>query len=285
MGLSSQEEGLTSVICGPVRAALLLGIAMTRKGTGFSSTARHYLRTAGLTAIVSVVVATGTVASAQGFRIDFLAMSPVIRVQGDEMRPETVRLLSGLAKIESDLLLGNLFAHDGLSNPEGSHFTHPRKETYPEIKEGLVAAGVPDFEEALMALEAGGDAEAVMAAFKHAEEAIVHARATLKPTGTELAASIMEQTRAAVAEINASGPTEVASYQDAWAMLMIARSEVDLLIHNEDPALRKASGEMAMALDDVILSMPDPAARGPVEFDPTPIVDAFGKLEALVGSV
>lgn len=42
---------------------------------------------------------------------------------------------------------------------------------------------------------------------------------------------------------------------------------------------------MGMALDDVILSMPDPAITAPVEFDPAPIAALLARLEALAGAI
>jgi len=77
----------------------------------------------------------------------------------------------------------------------------------------------------------------------------------------------------------------VNNYQDAWAMLMVARGQVDLLMGNSDPAIAKAATDMGMALDDVILSMPDPNVAAPVEFDPAPINALKEKMEALAGTI
>ena len=68
-------------------------------------------------------------------------------------------------------------------------------------------------------------------------------------------------------------------------MLMVARSQVDLLVRDADPAIAKAAGEMALVLDDVILSMPDPNQPAPITVDAAPFQAALGKLEALAGSV
>ena len=41
----------------------------------------------------------------------------------------------------------------------------------------------------------------------------------------------------------------------------------------------------AMALDEIILSMPDPNQTAPVSFDPTPILDLIGRLGKIDESV
>lgn len=251
----------------------------------FSSVSRFGMRTARSAILVASGLALAPAVSAQAFRTELLGQPTLVRVQAQAANPETVRLLSGLAKIESDLQLGMLFLMDGLTNPEGSHFTHPRAETWPEIKDALLAAGVADFEALLQKLEAGGEQEAVVDAYTEVIAALMHARTTLNPSDKDAILSIVEQARAVVGEINAEGPTEVNNYQDAWAMLMVARSQVDLLMKNKDPAIAKAAGDMAMAFDDVILSMPDPSVKAPVDFDPSPIISAVGMLEALAGSV
>lgn len=224
-------------------------------------------------------------AYAQAFRSDVLAIPGVVSVEAQASNPETVRLLTGLAKIESDLQLGMLFLRDGMTSLEGSHFTDPRKETLPEIKEGLSAAGVEDFQRLLLELEAGGDKQTVTKSYGEVIAAVMMARAVLHPSDRDLIQSIVDQTKAVVAEINANGPTDVANYQDAWAMLIVARTQLDLLVRNPDPAVAKSAGDMALALDDVILAMPDPNQLAPVAFDPAPITAAIEHLEALAGSV
>jgi hypothetical protein len=115
--------------------------------------------------------------------------------------------------------------------------------------------------------------------------ALAMARSTLAPTNRDLLLSIVAQAEAVVGEINATGPTEVNNYQDAWAMLMVARGQVDLLMGDSDAAIKSAATEMALALDDVILSMPDPNVAAPVEFDPAPINALKEKMEALAGTI
>ncbi len=209
----------------------------------------------------------------------------LILAQAAATDPETVRILAALAKIESDLNLGMLFMQDGLTNPEGSHFAHPRAETLPGIAAGLAAAGAQDLEPLLLALEGGGDAATVTSNFQAVITGIMLARSSLKPTNRDLLLSIVAQTEAIAAEINASGPTEGNNYQDAWAMLMVARGQVDLLMGDPDAAIKSAATEMALALDDVILSMPDPNVAAPVDFDPAPINALKEKMEALAGTI
>jgi hypothetical protein len=224
-------------------------------------------------------------APAQGFRVDLLAPPGPILTQAAVSPEETVRLLTGLAKIQSDMILGLLFLQDGISSTGGSHFSAPRAETYPGLKDGLLAAGAVDFEPQLIALEAGGDKEAVLAAYAAANVAVIQARSILRATSRDLLQSIVEQTRAAAAEINPEGPTEVASYQDAWAMTMVARSQVDLLLFSGDGAVIKAANQMALTLDDVILYLPDPSVGTPVELDASVLLEALTVLEGLAGSV
>ena len=214
-----------------------------------------------------------------------IGSNTVVLAETTATNPETVRLLAGLGKIESDLQLGMLFMQDGLTNPEGSHFTHPRAETVPEIKDGLAAAGVEDFEPLLVTLESGGDAAAVTANYQAVITALIHARSALKSTDRDFLLSIVAQVEAVAGEINAAGPTEVNNYQDAWAMLMVARGQVDLLMGGADPAIKAAATEMGLALDDVILSMPDPNVAAPVELDPAPILTLKAKMEALAGTI
>ncbi|MBL9053783.1 MAG: hypothetical protein JNN02_08635 [Tabrizicola sp.] len=66
---------------------------------------------------------------------------------------------------------------------------------------------------------------------------------------------------------------------------MVARGQVDLLMGGADPAIKAAATEMGLALDDVILSMPDPNVVAPVEFDPAPILTLKAKMEALAGTI
>lgn len=251
----------------------------------FPWTTRCQVSCVALGVLSAALFALAPSADAQAFRVEIPVPTGPILAEATAGNPETVRLLTGLAKIESDLQLGLLFLKDGLVDPEGSHFTHPRIETLPALRDGLAAAGVADIEPFLVALEAGGDEDAVMSAFTAATGALMKARSILRPSTKDMLLSIVDQARAVAAEINPTGPTELANYQDAWAMLTVARTQIDLLVRNEDPAVAKAARDMALAFDDVILSMPDPNAGGPVTFDPAPILAAIGILEGLAGSV
>lgn len=244
----------------------------------------------GRTLALALIVGLGLVPSqplmAQAFKTTVLAPAPApVPVEGEAQNAETVLLLSALAKIESDLLLGMLFLADGLVNPDGSHFTHPRIETYPLIKDGLAAAGVADFEGLLQKVEGGGDQATVTAAYTEVVAALTQARSKLNPSTRDMVLSIVEEVRADLGEFNPTGPTEVNDFQDGWAMLVVARGHVDLLTRSDDPVVAKAALEMGQALDDVILSMPDPAVTAPVDFDPAPIAALLARLEALAGSV
>jgi hypothetical protein len=232
-----------------------------------------------------VLAGAATTATAQGFRVEVLGKPGPILAQATAPSEETVRLLTGLAKIQSDLMLGLLFLQDGMVSAEGSHFSHPRAETYPGLKDGLIAVGIADFEPQLIALEAGGSKETVLAAYAAANGAVMQARSTLRASDRDLLTSIVEQARAIAAEINPAGPTAVESYQDAWAMVMVARSQTDLLLFSADPKVATAAKKMALTLDDVIISLPDPNVSMPVEVEATLILEAVGALEGLAGSV
>jgi hypothetical protein len=222
---------------------------------------------------------------AQGFRADTLHPLAPVLADAPAASPETVRLLTGLAKIQSDLMLGLLFLQDGMDSSEGSHFADPRAETYPALKEALMAAGVADFEPQLVALEAGGTKETVLAAYVAANAAVMGARSTLRPSDRDVLNSIVEQVRAIAAEINPAGPTDAAEYQDAWAMVMVARSQVDFLMFSSDPKVVATANKMALTLDDVILSLPDPNTSAPVALDPALVLGTIGTLEGLAGDV
>lgn len=254
--------------------------------TAFNTIRTCYVRKTAPVAIATVLtMALASVATAQVYRAEILHTPTVIRVEGEAQSADTVMLLASLGKIESDLQLGMLFLVDGLVNPDGSHFTHPRIETYPMIKDQLIAAGVADFEGLLEKLEGGGDSATVTAAYTDVVTALAKARSTLNPSTKDMVLSIVEQARAVVDEINPAGPTEVNNFQDGWAMLMVARGQVDLLLGDADPAIVQAATDMGTAMDDVILSMPDPAVTAPVEFDPAPIAALLAELEGLAGAI
>lgn len=235
--------------------------------------------------VSTLAVAMASATSAQVYRAEILTTPTVIRVEGEATNADTVMLLTGLASIERDMMLGMLFLQDGLTSTVGSHFTHPRAETWPGIKDGLAAAGIADFEPLLATLETETDQAAVTAAYMQVNTAVLQAQSALQASEHDRVLAIVEGIRAAHDRFNAAGPTEIVNYQDGWAGLMIERGKVDLLMQSSDPAIAKSAGDMGMAMDNVILSMPDPAVKAPVEFDPAPIADLLAQLEALAGAI
>ena len=238
-----------------------------------------------LAVATGLCLATATSVSASLFHSTATVKPVLVQAEVAANDPETVRLLAGLARIESELQLGNLLLQLGQADAESSDFADPRAETLPGIKDGLAAAGVADLEPLLQALEAGGDAATVTANYQKVITGLAVARSTLNPSNHDLLLSVAAQTTAAVALINASGPTEVRAYQDAWSMLMIARGQVDQLLGDADPAIVQAATEMGRDLDDVILSLPDPAVTEPVELDLAPIQALEAKMEGLAGAI
>jgi hypothetical protein len=85
----------------------------------------------------------------------------------------------------------------------------------------------------------------------------------------------------AAAKINAAGPTAVPAYQDAWAIVMSARGELDLLMRDADPTIAKLAKEEAMLFDDLIISLPDPHQPSPVAVDIGLFNDLVSRLETL----
>ncbi|WP_137111415.1 hypothetical protein [Rhodobacter sp. SY28-1] len=232
-----------------------------------------------LSATLSMMAAPSV--QAQAFRTEALRVPQVTAIKIEATNPDIVRVLAKIAAIRADLQLGLLFAADGLSHPEGSHFTHPRKEAWPEIKDAFVAAGGADLAPLLETLEKASTGDEINAAFKAVEAELAKTRVALNPTAEDSVMSLLAMARSAADEINPSGPTEVFAYQNAWAILMVARGELDLLARNEDPAIAKWAAEAALAFDDLILSMPDPNLAGPVEYDVAPINDLISRLENL----
>jgi hypothetical protein len=207
--------------------------------------------------------------------------STVVVPVGDE----TVTLIAGLIGIERDLLLGQLFLQDGLVSAEGSHFTHPRHDNFPAIKDGLAKAGAPDLEPLLIALEQATDKDAVNEAYKGVLSGLQQAKSALQPTEQDFMGAIIQTVEAAAAILDPSGTTEVIAYQEAWGLLMVARSQLDVLASSSDPAIKTAASGMALAFDDVILFAPDPNASAPVPFDPALVTQLLGTLTGQAASI
>ena len=202
-----------------------------------------------------------------------------------EVGDETISLIAGLIGIERDLLLGQLFLQDGMVSTEGSHFTHPRHDSFPAIKDGLAKAGAPDLEPLLIALEQAVEKAAVNAAYTGVLSGLQQAKVALQPTEQDIMAAVVHTVEAAAAMLDPSGTTEVIAYQEAWGLMMVARSHLDVLTSSSDPAIKSSASAMALAFDDVILFAPDPNASAPVPFDPALVAQLIGTLKGQAASI
>ncbi|WP_284164611.1 hypothetical protein [Frigidibacter sp. SD6-1] len=191
---------------------------------------------------------------------------------------QVANLIAGLMGIERDLLLGQLFLQEGMVSAEGSHFAHPRRDNFPVIKDGLAAAGAPDLEPALIALENAKTREEVNAAYLAALGEVEKAKQALQPSDQDLLSAVIATTSAGAEMLDPSGSTDIVSYQECWGLLMIARDQLDMLVLSEDAMVKQAAIKMVLAFDDVILGLPDPASNGSVAIDPMPV-------EALIESM
>lgn len=240
---------------------------------------------ASVTVVIALGLALTSPLSAQALRTDGPTSPAAILVEGEAAKVETVVMLTGLAAIERDMMLGILFLNDGLVSTVGSHFTHARQESLPLIKDGLAAAGIADFEPLLVALEGATDDDAVKAAEQAVMTAVLKAGSALKPSDQDRIMAMVAGLKAAHDRFNAAGPTDAVDYQNGWAGLIVERGKVDLLMKSADPAIAKAATDLAVALDDIILSLPDPATAAPVTFDPAPIAELLGQISALDASI
>ena len=233
--------------------------------------------------LATALIGPGPMVMAQVIGPDLSAPTSALTVEGTAASAETIQLLTALARIEADLQLGMLTLQDGAG--QGAHFSEARARTYPAIKDALSRAGIADFEAELLALEAGGGGAGMTAAYTEATIAIMRARSVLRPSAEDSLRSMLDQASAISAAINPAGPTEAEPYRDAWAMLMVLRNQVDLLTRGQDPAVMTAARDLGLALDDIIIFMPDPNTFRPVSFDPAPLLQVMGGLETLAGSV
>ncbi len=235
--------------------------------------------------LMTVTLASGLTADAQALRTEALVNPTARPVEAEAPQTETVLLLTGLAAIERDMMLGMLFLQDGLVSTVGSHFTQPRLETWPGIKDGLASAGIADFEGLLITLEAETDKAAVIEAQKAVIVAVLQAESALRATDQDRILAIVAEVQGAHDRFSPTGTTDVVDFQDGWAGLIVARGKVDLLMKSADPAVAKAALDMALAMDEVILALPDPAVSAPVAFDPAPVAALLARVEALATSV
>lgn len=200
---------------------------------------------------------------------------PALLIHAEAPAPDKVRLLLGLGEIRADLQQAMLAEGPGAA----AHFVHARAEVWSGVKEAMLAAGVADLEPVLQKLESGGGKDALRKGMVEAEAALQKARSVLAPTDADVVQVVTALAQGAAGRINASGPTGAQEYQAAWGFLMAARGELDLLARSADPGMAKLAMAEAMAIDEMLISLPDPAAGGAVRVDPTPILDLIGRLQ------
>jgi hypothetical protein len=122
----------------------------------------------------------------------------------------------------------------------------------------------------------------VAAAYSAVEGALMQGRAALSPTSADALLSLHAiATKVATGTISQSGPTDAHAYQDAWAMIMAARGDLDLLMRDSDPSIANYASEAAMAFDEVIISLPDPNQTAPLELDPAMFNGLVARLEQM----
>lgn len=252
---------------------------MTQLATKPFTRLQRHLAVAALSTLAAAVVASPL--DAQSFRSDALHLPATNPINIEASSNDTVRVLAGIGEIRAALQLGLLFLEEGLTHPDGSHFKTPRAHIYPEIKESLAMVGAPDLEPLFQALETAADKEAVMAAFSAVEGGLQQARSKLAPTSADTILAVRAMAGDAAAMINASGPTDVRTYQDAWAIIMSARGELDLLMRDPDPTIAKLAKDEAMLFDDLIIALPDPHQPTPVAVDVSLFNDLVSHLETL----
>jgi hypothetical protein len=194
-------------------------------------------------------------------------------------KAETVRLLVGLGEIEAMLQLGVLLADEAGAQAARDSFDRALTAEWPALRDGVLQAGGPDLEPALARLASGESA-----AFPEALMGLAKARTALNPAATDLVAAMLAQGKSVAAGLNPAGPTDVTGYRAAWSGLMVLRGKVDLLLRDPDPSVVQAATATALALDDLILSLPDPKALAPVMLDPAQVAAALKPLEAVAGA-
>lgn len=252
---------------------------MTQFHARFSSFARFGSRALRLASVAAAGLALADAAAAQTFRSETLGWQARTEIKIEASSPEIVRLLAGIMEIRSDVQLGLLAKQDGRP---AAHINDARTIVWPEHREALMAAGMVDLDPLLQKLDAATDKAAIVAAHTEIEGALMKGRAALNPSSADVLLSLHAVAEeVATQTINPSGPTDAHDYQDAWARIMAARGELDLLMHDSDPAIAKYAGEAAMAFDEVIISLPDPGQGGPVEVDPALFNGLVSRLEGI----
>lgn len=198
---------------------------------------------------------------------------------------DSLSLLVGIIGIERDLYLGKLFADESMISPTGSHFTHPRKEDFAQIKDGLAKAGAPDIEPLLIALEEATEKEAISDAFYDVLGGLKKAEAAIKPTDQDIRTAILQTVEAAAANLDPSGMTDGLAYQESWGLLMAASAHLNALNTSTDPAIRKMASKLTMEFDDVIIMAPIPNTDASIAFDPAPVIQLIETLKGDAGSI
>jgi hypothetical protein len=235
-------------------------------------------------------LATGLVLAATASSAFNLPLTPspptgAAVIQAEASNVAKVDQLIALATIQSDLQLGLLFLQESGAPAAAPFLARPATETWPAIKDGIVAAGGTDLGPLLATLQAGSDSAAIYESYVEVSVGMAKTRTALAPSTADSVAAILAQTRQVAAGLNAAGPTEAEAYRQAWAMLMTTRNQLDLLARDPDPAVAKAVGEVALTMDDLILSLPYPVTADPVMLDPAQVLDAVKPLEAVAGGV
>lgn len=260
-------------------AAWRLGIDMAKFNVGFSGINRFGSWVSRLAVVAVAGLMLSDAASAQAFRSDVLGWKGQTEIKIEASKPETVRLLAGILEIRSNLQLALLAKQEGVPS---AHVSDLHSVVWPEYKDGLMAAGAVDLDPLFQKLDEASKKEDVAAAHAEIEGVLMKARAALQPTSADSLLAVQTVAKdVATGFINQSGPTDANNYQDAWAMIMAARGELDLLMRDPDPAIAKYASESAMAFDDLIISLPDPNQSTPVQLDPAPFNDLVGKLEKI----
>ena len=206
-------------------------------------------------------------------------------VHTEAANADKVGQLVALAAIQSDLQLALLFVQESGAPAAAPFLVRPATETWPAIKDGILAAGGADLGPLQAAIQAGSDSAAIHESYVELSLGMAKTRTALAPSTADSVAAILAQTRQVAAGLNPAGPTEAEAFRQSWAMLITTRNQLDLLSRDPDPAVVAAVGKVAMAMDDMILSLPYPVSGDPVALDPAQVLDAIKPLETVAGGV
>lgn len=214
-----------------------------------------------------------------------ITLSSAALAEGEAVDEQRVAILVGLDALERDMMLGMLLAQSGVAMADIAHFIDAQQDTWPLLKDGLAGIGVEDYGNLVDATTTAADAAAATAAAGDVNTATILAEAALHATDKEQITAILQGVSDAHVFLSKASPNAVEDYQDGWAGLMVMRGKLDLLMQSADPAIKKAAGDMANDMDNVILSMPDPVSVEPIEFAPDAVAELLADLQALVGTL